>query len=281
MKHRQRNSLIFRSVLIVFFIFVTILVFFPLYFVIVTSLKSYAEYIRNPVGIDVTQASLANYAEVLSSTNMLRAFLNSTILTLISVACSVVFSAIGAFAVVVIDYRGSKIFYFLSVMTMFFTGELTYIPLYLAYSYFGLLNSYWVLLIPCFIGFPSLGIMLGCNYLGSTPKEIQEAALVDGAGYWTMFTRIFFPMMRPVIALIAVMSFQSAWSEFFWPMITTLGNPDVQTLPLLILAFNSADSSLFGQYCAGLALMTLPMIVVYIFCSKYFIQGMTAGSVKL
>ncbi len=281
MKKVQRNSAIFRAILIVFFIFVTILVFFPLYFVIVTSLKSYAEYIRNPVGIDVAKASLENYAEVLQSTNMLRAFLNSSIITLVSVACTVVFSAIGAFAIVIINFRGSKIFYFLSLVTMFFTGELTYIPLYLAYSHFGLFNTYWVLLIPCFIGFPSLGIVLGYNFLGSSPKEIQEAALVDGAGYWTMFTRIYFPMMRPVIALIAVMSFQAAWSEFFWPMITTLGNPDVQTLPLLILAFNSADSSLFGQYCAGLALMTLPMIIVYIFCSKYFIQGMTAGSVKL
>ena len=122
---------------------------------------------------------------------------------------------------------------------------------------------------------------MGSNYLGGVPRDIAEAAALDGAGFFTMFRRLYLPLMRPVIALVAVMSFQSAWSEFFWPMITTLGNQDVQTLPLLILGFSSADSSLFGQYCAGLALMTLPMIVVYIFLSKYFIQGMTAGSVKL
>lgn len=280
MKKHNNRDLISKIILIFFFIFVSIIVIFPIYFVISTSLKNYAEYIRNPIGLDLSNVSLDNYKEVLSTSNMGRAFLNSVFLSLISVVCSVIFSAFAAYAISIVRFKGSKILYFFAIVTMFFTGEMTYVPLYLVYSKLGLMNTYWVLIIPCFIGFPSLGIMLGSNFLGSTPREIEEAAALDGSGYFRMFFKIYLPMMKPVIALIAVMSFQSAWSEFFWPMITTLGNSEVQTLPLLVLTFNSADSSLFGQYCAGLALMTLPMLIVYIFFSKYFIQGMTAGSVK-
>lgn len=281
MDKSRRNQIIVKTLLILCMLVITFFVLFPLYFVISTSLKSYSEYIRDPIGFDVSKLSLANYKDVLTSSNMGRAFLNSIFITAISVICTVIFAAIGSFAITIINFSGSKIFAFLAIVTMFFTGELTYIPLYLVYSSLGLTNTYWVLIIPCFICFPSLGLVLGSNYLGGVPRDIAEAAALDGAGFFTMFRRLYLPLMRPVIALVAVMSFQSAWSEFFWPMITTLGNQDVQTLPLLILGFSSADSSLFGQYCAGLALMTLPMIVVYIFLSKYFIQGMTAGSVKL
>lgn len=273
-------NVVLKSWLIFLLVVITISILFPVYFVVATSLKSYGEYVKNPILIDFSAVSFGNYVTVLKSNNLFRAFGNSVVITAISVVATVIFSALGSFAISVIRFKGSQLFKSLSVITMFFTGELTYIPLFLLYNKMGLLNSYWVLIIPCLIGFPSLGIMLGSNYLKDVPSDIHEAAFIDGCGVWTMFWKVDLPLMRPVIALIAVMSFQSAWSEFFWPMITTLGNEDVYTLPLKILQFKAADASMFGEYCAGLTVMTIPMVIVYMFFSKYFIQGMTGGAVK-
>lgn len=271
---------VLKTVLIVILIVIVVSILFPVYFVISTSLKSYSEYVRNPIIIDFTKISFLNYKEVLESHNFFGAFVNSAFITAISVFASVIFCAIGSFAISVIRFKGSNFFKALSIVTMFFTSELTYIPLYMLYNKLGLLNTYWVLIIPCLIGFPSLGILLGSNYLSGIPNELHEAATIDGCGVFKMFLTIDLPLMRPVLALIAVMSFQSAWSEFFWPMITTLGNEKIYTLPLKILQFKAADASMFGQYCAGLTIMTIPMVIVYVFFSKYFIQGMTGGSVK-
>lgn len=279
-KKRQIKHIVLKTLLVLLLTLITIVILFPVYYVFVTSLKNYTDYVKNPIGISFSMIHLSNYKEVLKSNNFGMAFVNSVLITAVSVFCAVLFSAIGSFAISVIQFKGSKLFYSLSIVTMFFTGELTYVPLYLLYSKLGLLNTIWVLIIPCLVGFQSLGIMLGSNYLKSIPNEIHEAAHVDGASLLWMFFKIDLPLMKPTLSLIAVMSFQSAWSEFFWPMITVKGNPNIVTLPLKILEFSSADSSLFGQYCAGLSIMTVPMIIVYAFLSKYFIEGMTAGSVK-
>lgn len=279
-RRRKIVDVLLKSWLIFLLVIITISILFPVYFVFATSLKSYSEYIKNPIFINFASISFSNYVTVLKSNNLFRSFVNSVVITAISVLATVIFSAIGSFAISVIRFKGSQFFKSLSVITMFFTGELTYIPLFLLYNKLGLLNSYWVLIIPCLIGFPSLGIMLGSNYLKEVPSDIHEAALIDGCGVWKLFWRIDLPLMRPVIALIAIMAFQSAWSEFFWPMITTLGNENVYTLPLKVLQFKAADASMFGEYCAGLTVLTIPMVIMYMFFSKYFIQGMTGGAVK-
>lgn len=280
MDKNRIKHIIFKTLLIILLTVITIVILFPVYFVIATSLKDYGQYINNPIGINFTTVNFQNYMAVFESSNLLKAFFNSTFITLISVICTVVFSAIASFAISIIKFKGSKIFKTIAVVTMFFTGELTYVPLYLLYSKLGMLNSYWVLILPCILTFPSLGIMLGTNYLDGLPNEIHEAAHMDGAPLWRILLQIDLPLMRPVLSLIAIMAFQSAWSEFFWPMITTLGNENVHTLPLKILQFKAADATMFGEYCAGLTIMTIPMIIMYVFFSKYFIEGMTAGSVK-
>lgn len=279
-KQSKILSVVGKALLILVLAAIVVSILFPVYFVIATSLKSYSEYVSHPIGIRPGHISLSNYTTVLTSNHLWRAFLNSAFITAISVMAAVIFSAIGSFGISVIRFRGSKFFKSLAVVTMFFTSELTYIPLYLLYTKLGLINSYWALILPCLIGFPSLGILLGSNYLSSVPADIHEAALVDGCGVLRLFWSIDLPLMRPVLSLVAVMAFQSAWSEFFWPMITTLGNEKIYTLPLKILEFKAADASMFGEYCAGLTIMTIPMVIVYMFLSKYFIQGMTGGAVK-
>ena len=210
----------------------------------------------------------------------MRAYVNSIFITTISVVCNVLFSALAAYAIGFFKFKGYKIIIGIAMGTMFITGELTYVPLFLMYSKMGMMNSYLVLIIPCIVMFPGLGILLSRTYFDSISKNIFECAVIDGANTLRIFWHIVLPLLKPMLALVAVMAFQSAWSEFFWPMITVMGNTSVQTLPLKVLEFDSSDATLFGEYCAALNLMSLPIIIVYMFLSKYFLEGMTAGAVK-
>ena len=124
-------NVVLKSWLIFLLVVITISILFPVYFVVATSLKSYGEYVKNPILIDFSAVSFGNYVTVLKSNNLFRAFGNSVVITAISVVAMVIFSALGSFAISVIRFKGSQLFKSLSVITMFFTGELTYIPLFL------------------------------------------------------------------------------------------------------------------------------------------------------
>lgn len=278
---KQRVSGFFaRTALVIVLAFLTVAVLFPLYFVLVTSVKSYSDFVLNPLGINFSAIMFSNYTQVLQAQNFAGGFVNSILTTAVSVLCAVVFSALVAFAVGVIRFRGSQIFIFIALATMFFTGEMTYVPMYLLYNRLKLLNTFWVLILPSLVAFPGFGILVGSAFIRKIPNSVHEAAFMDGAGVMRTFLTIDLKLLSPILSMVAIMQFQGAWSDFFWPMITVSGNPSAYTLPLLLINFKAADATMYGQYCAGLMVMTIPIVLFYIFFSKYFMQGMAAGAVK-
>lgn len=257
-----------------------ILVLFPLYFVLITSFKSYNDFVLNPLGFSIKQLTVTNYIEVFKQMNFARAIFNSVIVSVVSVVLTVLFSSLIAFAVGVIKFKGSSIFIYVAIVTMFLTGEMTYIPLYLLFKELKIINTIWALLVPAVIGLPGMGILMGTQFIKKIPQELHEVAFMDGASLMQVFLKIDLPMMKPMLSMIAIMTFQSVWSDFFWPMITVMGNKNAHTLPLLLIGFKAADATMYGQYSAGLVIMTLPIVLVYIFLSKYFMEGMASGAVK-
>lgn len=259
---------------------IAVLVIYPLFYMVATSLKDYNTYISNPFGIDFSNLKFSNYTEVMRANNILPAVINSAVLSVVSVFLMVLWAAMASFGIGVVKFKGAGLIYFIAVSTMFFTGEMVYIPLYLMYWKLNLLNTFWVLVIPYAVGLSGLGVIMGSGFIRQIPGEIHEAAFLDGAGLSHLFFRIDLPMLKPILAMVAIMQFQSTWSEFFWPLITVIGNREVYTLPLLLIGFRAQDATYYGQYCAGLTIMTVPIVLVYCFFSKYFMEGMAAGAVK-
>lgn len=259
---------------------IAFLVLFPLYFVLSTSLKSYKTYIKNPYGIDFGHLAFKNYSEVLMRKNILDSMLNSVWVSGFSVICTVFWTALSSFGIGVVKFKGHGILYIIAISTMFFSGEMVYLPLYLMYSKMNLLGRFSVLLIPSVISLSGLGIIMGSGFAKLIPIELHEAAFLDGAKLKHVFLKIDLPMLVPVLSMVAIMQFQASWSDFFWPLITVIGNPKAQTLPLMIVGYRASDVMYFGQYCAGLTIMTIPIVIVYCFCSKYFMQGMAVGAIK-
>lgn len=277
---RKIVSLATTVILAIILAVIALLVIYPLFYMVATSLKDYNTYISNPFGIDFSNLKFSNYIEVMKVNDILPATLNSAILALISVVLMVLWAALASFGIGVVKFKGAGIIYFVAVSTMFFTGEMVYIPLYLMYWKLNLLNTFWVLVIPYMVGLSGLGVIMGSGFIKQIPGEIHEAAFLDGAGLSHIFFKIDLPMLKPILAMVAIMQFQSTWSEFFWPLITVIGNREAYTLPLLLIGFRAQDATYYGQYCAGLTIMTVPIVLVYCFFSKYFMEGMAAGAVK-
>jgi len=257
---------------------VTMLVFYPLIFILMTSFKDYADVIRNPFGI--TTFHPENYSTAWVMGKVQQYFMNSATVTTLAIIGQVMLVSISAFAIGRLRFKGAVAVSFILLSTMFVIGEMTTIPNYMTIRNFGLLNTLGALILPTAFGPPGLGVFMASSFVKKVPHEIEEAAIIDGCGIMKMFFTIDLPLMRPILSLVAILTFQGVWSDFFWPLITVIGNEKAKTLPLGLINFQSQYNSDYGVLTAGLVILTVPIILVYSLLSNYFVEGIAAGSVK-
>lgn len=265
-------------VLFVVMAVVTVLVLYPMLFVLFTSFKTYAEFLDDPFGFSF--ANPENYARAWIDGHFSTYFLNSVLVTALTVLSKVFMSGIVAYCVGVLQFRGYKIFMAVILSTMFFTGEITGIPTFLMMRSLNTLDTLWALILPGVLSPAGLGALLGVGYAKKIPKELHEAALLDGAGLFSIFWHIDFKLMIPMLTLVAIQTFTGSWSDFYWPLITITTNDAARTLPLGLINFQSQNNSEYGVLSAGLVILTIPIVALYAGLSKYFIEGVAAGAVK-
>ena len=265
-------------VLFVVMAVVTVLVLYPMLFVLFTSFKTYAEFLDDPFGFSFAHPE--NYARAWIDGHFSTYFLNSVLVTALTVLSKVFMSGIVAYCVGVLQFRGYKIFMAVILSTMFFTGEITGIPTFLMMRSLNTLDTLWALILPGVLSPAGLGALLGVGYAKKIPKELHEAALLDGAGLFSIFWHIDFKLMIPMLTLVAIQTFTGSWSDFYWPLITITTNDAARTLPLGLINFQSQNNSEYGVLSAGLVILTIPIVALYAGLSKYFIKGVAAGAVK-
>ncbi|HIY96070.1 MAG TPA: carbohydrate ABC transporter permease [Candidatus Borkfalkia excrementigallinarum] len=265
-------------ILWIIMLLLTVMVLYPLLFVFTTSFKTYGEFLANPFSISFAHPE--NYAQAWIDGHFSTYFFNSVLVTGLTVIAKVFMSGLVAYCIAVLKIKGWKIVTAIVMSTMFFTGEITGIPQFLLARELNLLDTIWALIVPGLLGPAGLGVLLGMGYAKKIPKELHEAALLDGAGIFAIFWRIDLVLMIPMLTFVAIQTFTATWSDFFWPLITITTNESAKTLPLGLINFQSQNNSNYGVLCAGLCIMTVPIILLYCFLSKYFIEGVAAGAVK-
>ncbi len=275
---KKVNKIIANVLLFILMAAITVMILYPLLFVLTTSFKTYGEFLSSPFSISFMHPE--NYAKAWTDGHFSRYFFNSVLVSALTVASKVLMSSLVAFAIAVLEFKGNKIITVIVISTMFFTGEVTAIPQFIMIRELNCLNSLWALIIPGVFSPAGLGVILGVSYVKKIPNELHEAAMIEGANFWEMFLKIDFRLMTPMMALVAVQTFTGIWSDFFWPLITITNNDAAKTLPLGLINFQSQNNSEYGVLCAGLCILTAPIIVLYSFLSKYFIEGVAAGAVK-
>jgi multiple sugar transport system permease protein len=271
-----------------YFFLILFVVFFltPPIYMLITSLKSSAEIgaITNPWF--VYKPTLENYAALLGSAQYLTFFKNSAIVSVVVVVITMLISIPAAFALARMKFWGSTALGMGVFLTYLIPETLLFIPLFKIFAFvqdltgIEMMNHYWVLMVI----YPTLTvpfctwIMIG--YFASIPKELDEAALIDGAGYLQMLTKIFIPVALPGIIAATIFAFTVSWADFLYPMAFTT-SADQLVLPAgIVTILIRGDVYAWGQIMAACLLGALPPLLIYAFLMDYYIAGLTAGATK-
>ena len=271
-----------------YFFLVLFVIFFltPPIYMMITSLKSSAEIgaVTNPWW--VYKPTLENYTALLGSEQYLTFFKNSAIVSVVVVIITMLISIPAAFALARMKFWGSAMLGMGVFLTYLIPETLLFIPLFKIFAWvqdtldIEMMNHYWVLMVI----YPTLTvpfctwIMIG--YFASIPKELDEAALIDGAGYLQMLTKIFIPVALPGIIAATIFAFTVSWADFLYPMAFTT-SADQLVLPAgIVTILIRGDVYAWGQIMAACLLGALPPLLIYAFLMDYYIAGLTAGATK-
>lgn len=210
-----------------------------------------------------------------------RYVLNTVLVGAVGVTGSLIVSSMAAYAFTKMSFPGRKILYFAVIGLMMMPGVLTLVPSYVLYKNLNLLDSYWVMIIPVVVQQSIFGVFLLTTFFEGLPKEIFEAAKIDGAGHFDCYRKIAVPLSMPIMGTLAIMEIVNVWNDYIWPQITIR---DVNKLPIsagLLVHFEGAYSSNMPVTFAGYLIASLPLILLFIFANKYYVQGLVGSAIKM
>jgi len=250
----------------------------PFLWLLSTSLKSPTENIyAYPPQLWPSAPTLANYAQVLQSQPFLRYLFNSTLVAVVSVISNVGLASLAAYALARMEFRGRGLVFGALLATMMVPFRLLMIPVYQLAVALGLQNSTLGLVLPhaC----TAFGIFFMRQAFLSVPRALEEVALIEGVNRLRIWWHVMLPLVRPSLATLAVFSFIAVWGDFLWPLVL-LDDPAKFTLPLGVNRLASTFSMDWRLVAAGAVFSMLPMLAVFIFSQRWFIEGAMKGAVK-
>jgi multiple sugar transport system permease protein len=243
------------------------------------------------IGLIPSDPTAANFATAVTDAQLGRAMLNSALVTVVAMVTNCLAAVAAGYAFALLPFRGSNTLFYTLVSTAAIPVSVTLIPLFLMAKSMpllggndlagtggtGLLDTLGGVVLP-YLVLP-MNIFLARQYFSTADPHLAEAARMDGAGEWRVFWRIYFPLARPLVAVIAIFSFTAVWDDFLWPLVVT-SSQETQTVQLALARFLSTGNVQYGPLMAGAVLVTLPVIAVFLFNQRSFISGLTDGSVK-
>ena len=225
----------------------------------------------------ISSLSLNNFRTLFSEYNMPRYVLNSVIVSVISTAGQILLCAMSGFVFARIDFKHKEKIFILYLATMMIPVQATVIPQYILINKMGLINTYVGLFLPGI--FNAFGTFLMRQYFMGIPKALEEAACLDGAGYVRIFFQIMLPLAKTGIAVLAVTSFMGAWNDFLWPLL--VASDEAHTpLPLFLSQLQGRWYVDWSVLMGATLISVLPILAVYLFAQKYFIEGVQNTGIK-
>lgn len=220
-----------------------------------------------------------NYAAVFERMPFLTYLRNSTLITALSIVGTVLSSSVVAYAFACLRWPGRDALFIFVIATMMLPLQVIMIPLFVIFKELGWLNTYKPLVVPTFLGGGAFNIFLLRQFFLTIPRELLDAARMDGAGEWTIYWRIALPLARPALVTVAILTFMFAWNDFMGPLIY-LSDQAKNTLALGLALFVGQHQTDWGVLMAASVLMMLPVVVLFFLFQRYFIQGFTMSGVK-
>jgi raffinose/stachyose/melibiose transport system permease protein len=255
-----------------------LLIFYPLANMVVSSFKSTRDILRAPFSLP-TGLDFSNYVTVWVGKGFGRYFLNSLWITGITMVLVLLLGSMAAYGVSRYSYRLRTLVYMLFLSGIMLPLKAAIIPLFIIMKKSGLVdNPLSVILIFAAMGLPSTVFILS-GFMKSVPLDLDNAARIDGCSDWGIYWRIIMPVVAPAVSLVTIYNAVPIWNDFFFPLVF-LQSDKWKTLPVGLTSFFGQYSTNWSLLFTGLSIAVLPVLFLYIFMSKYFIRGMTAGAVK-
>mgnify|MGYP000580743465 CR=1 FL=1 len=260
----------------------TMICLYPLIWMLSTSFKTMSEVARNTMALLPEAFRWENYVEAWTKGNFGVYFKNSLIVTVTTLLLVLWTASMTAFAVARTEFPGKRLILFALVATLFIPAEATLVPVFHIAKNLGLLNSLAGLIVVSTAGAQVVSIYLIQAYFRTIPRDLDDAARIDGCNLFQMYWHVVLPLAKPVLATVAILTFMGTWNAYLLPLAFTMSKPELRTLPVGLVAFQSgfAFSVNWPLLCAGAAISLMPIVVLYVFLQRYFVSGIAAGALK-
>lgn len=282
MKSQKRSKMISTILIYIILTLIFVIAIFPVLYTILGSFKGNMELLVSN-SLFPKEFVLDNYVQAWNMANFEKYTMNSIFMSATIVLGSIVTTTVAGYVFERGVFPGKELLFGMVVSSMFVSlGSLTLYPTFVIAKFFHINTSLWGVIIIRVFGLNVTNLFITRSYIRSLSREIDDAARVDGCSFFGIYTRIIFPLLKPLIATIAILEFRHSWNDYLMPMVFTLSNKD--RMPLIVGIMNLKGSgeaaSSWNLMLAGSSIALIPMIIVYLIFNRYFIEGLTSGAVK-
>ena len=271
-RHRATTFLVVLVMLVISAFFVL-----PFVWMISASFRTQGSLMADPGTLWPTVFTLENYSEIWSRIPFGRQLLNTTVFAGVVTVVSVTFNSMAGYALARFDFKGKNVAFILLILTLMVPIEVTFVPLYNIISDLGWINTYQGLIVPRLAS--AFGIFLMRQFFLSLPKDLEDAARLDGASEVRIFLRIMWPLAKPAVLTLGMFSLLRNWNDLLWPLMV-INDAEMQTLPPGLAMFKGESVTEFGLLMAGSVIALIPMVVAFLFVQRSFIEGVATTGMK-
>lgn len=250
---------------------------FPFAWMVSTSLTADAQLFVTPPRLIPDPAQPENYARVADAFPIGRFALNSAVVAIVTTLLQLITSAMGAYAFARIRFPGREALFIVYLATLMVPIQVLVVPLFIEMRLIGQVNSYGGLILPGIAS--AFGTFLLRQYFLSLPVELEEAAWMDGASRWTIFSRIVLPLSGPALATFGIFAFMASWNAFLWPLLV-VSDTDLMTLPVGLSNLHGRYVTDWNLVMAGATLSVIPIVIVYLAAQRYVVRGIALSGLK-
>lgn len=262
----------------IFVILLALMILFPFIWLVLTSLKTNDEYYTSPSPIFSADPQFDRYLYVLVDMKFYTPIINSILIAVCAVVISLIVNSFIGYGLARFKFKGRRIVFILILVTMFLPAQVTSIPKFIMFYHFGWIDTYLPIIVPMLFG-SSTGILFISSFIRAVPKEMDEAAMVDGCGYFRIWARVIIPQIIPALVLSGINTFLSSWKSSMGPLIY-LRSSNLYTVPLALLYFQTPNSNSHLLLMAGVVISMIPTLLVFIIGQVIMDKGVSVADLK-
>lgn len=270
----------FTIIITIVIAFIAILALFPLFSLMISSLRPSSELMRNGITLSIPfeQLNFSNYTYIFTEAgNYWSWYINSILISAASIILCLFFSSMVGYALAVYEFKGNRFIFILVLLILMVPFEILMLPLYQLMIGLQMIDTYLAVILPMMVA--PIAVFFFRQYASGLPKDLMESARMDGCTEYGIFFRIMAPLMLPSFAAMAILQGLSSWNNFLWPLVVLRSNT-MFTLPVGLATLLTPYGNNYDILIAGSVMTILPVVILFLFFQRYFIEGLTVGGVK-